>query len=98
MEFEEQDKKNYFDKERDSIKDAGVKWLLSQPFTNVLLVVLIVMIAWGGHYSITIAIPQHLKSIQDGYEKIDTAARMERKELRSQYESWFMRGRTVDVD
>jgi len=50
---------------------TAIKWLSGQPFNNVLVMILISMVGWLGYYSITTAIPAHLKQIQDGYERIE---------------------------
>lgn len=59
------------------LKDASVKtiaanWLLGQPFNNVILVAILAGGAWVTHYGMTKAIPDHLNTIQTGYEKIET--------------------------
>lgn len=50
---------------------AGLEWAKGQPFNNVLTAALLAaLIACGvGAYY---AIPVHLKTIQDGYERIET--------------------------
>lgn len=63
--------------EDNGLKDASVKtiaanWLLGQPFNNVILVAILAGGAWVTHYGMTKAIPDHLTTIQIGYEKIET--------------------------
>jgi len=63
--------------EDNGLKDASVKtiaanWLLGQPFNNVILVAILSGGAWAFWYGVTKAIPDHLNTIQVGYEKIET--------------------------
>jgi len=67
--------------------DRVATWLTGQSFNNVLLLLILVAIGWGGKYAGTVAIPTHLKQIQDGYETIDSRHREERSELRQQYDA-----------
>lgn len=72
-----------------SIPQLVAEWASGQPFTNVLLAALLSMIAWLGYYSITVAIPEHLQQIQQGYERIDADDRADRASIRDQYEKWI---------
>ena len=72
-----------------SIPQLAAEWASGQPFTNVLLVALLGMIGWLGYYSLTVAIPEHLKQIQEGYERIEADDRADRGVIRDQYEKWL---------
>lgn len=52
-----------------SIKDRFVIWMFQQGTSTVLLVLLTCVVTYFGYYAMTTAIPQHLKTIQEGYEK-----------------------------
>lgn len=51
--------------------DKLATWLSSQPITNVLLILQLLLLAGGGYGTVKYIIPVHLKQIQDGYERID---------------------------
>lgn len=61
--------------------DKIIEWLKGQPFNNLLTLLLLAMIAWLGWYGVTQAIPQHLSTIQAGYERIEAS---HTKQLESQ--------------
>ena len=71
--------------------ELAIKWVFGQPFNNVMLIAIFAGIAWISHYCITIAIPSHLKMIQQGYETINTSNQLERHEMRAMYDKWFDR-------
>lgn len=73
------------------VLSVAVQWLAGQPFSNVLLVAILGSLLWFGHYSLTVAVPSHLKQIQDGYDRIDRNHRDEREMLRQTYEKWIDR-------
>lgn len=81
----------------ESTKDKGtpteiaVRWMFGQPFNNVMLIAIFSGIAWFAHYSVTVAVPSHLKMIQQGYETLDKAHQTERHEMRAMYDKWFDR-------
>jgi hypothetical protein len=75
-----------------------IKWLFGQPFNNVILIMIFGALGYGMNYAITIAIPAVVKQIQDGYETIDTANRIERLETRVMYDKWFDRLDKVHAD
>ena len=70
---------------------AAMKYLEKQSFTNVLLAVILGAIGWFGFYTITVAIPEHLKMIQTGYEKIQANDAAERDKDRAQTDKWLDR-------
>ena len=55
--------------DRDPITVVLLRWLSSQPFTNVLLLLVLSSGGWLAWYTINTAIPSHLKMIQDGYDR-----------------------------
>lgn len=65
--------------------DRLATWLTAQSFNNVLLVMILGVIFGGGYYAIKEAIPAHLKTIQEGYDRLDASHRAERKEAITQY-------------
>ena len=44
-------------------------WLTSQSFNNVLLLAILVALGTGVKYALDVAIPNHIKMIQNGYER-----------------------------
>lgn len=83
-------------------KTIAAQWVAGQPFTNVLLVAILSAGGWCGYYAITIAIPAHLQTIQNGYERLDEMNRSERdridrqhsterETIRRQFEGWLDR-------
>jgi hypothetical protein len=56
-----------------------VAWGAGQPFNNVLLLLILFSIAWSGRFVVTIAIPMHLKQIQDGYQSLQNSHKEERE-------------------
>jgi hypothetical protein len=71
--------------------EIALKWMFGQPFNNVMLIAIFSGIAWFAHYSVTIAVPSHLKMIQQGYESLDKTHHAERSEMRLMYDKWFDR-------
>lgn len=65
--------------------DRLATWLTAQSFNNVLLVLILGSIIGGTYYGIKEAIPAHLKTIQDGYDRLDTAHREERLSREQQH-------------
>ena len=51
--------------------DKIAAWVSSQPITNILLVLQLLLIAGGGYGTVKYIVPVHLKQIQDGYERLD---------------------------
>lgn len=58
--------------------DNVIKWVTSQSFNNVLLLVLVLTIIVGMKYLLD-AIPSHISAIQQGYERIEQSHREERQ-------------------
>lgn len=54
-----------------STREQFVSWSLKQGILAVLILMLIGMVAWVGHYAVTSGIPSVVKQIQDGYEQLD---------------------------
>lgn len=77
--------------ETKSIPSQVLSWAAGQPFNNVLLMAILGAIGWAGYYTVTLAIPAHLKQIQDGYQSLTDAHREERKELRETYGQWMQK-------
>ena len=74
-----------------ALKDASVKtlaanWLLGQPFNNVILVAILASGGWAFWYGITKAIPDHLTTIQAGYEKIESRQSEQLKDQQATFE------------
>lgn len=68
-----------------SFSAITAKWLAGQPFNNVLLFGILAGGAWCVWYAMTLAIPQHLATIQTGYEKIETR---QSEQLKGQQETF----------
>lgn len=77
--------------DKKNITEQAVTWITGQSFNNVLLVLILCAIAWGGWYSLTTVIPAHLRQIQQGYETIDNRHREERESTIRTYDKWFDR-------
>lgn len=50
-----------------SVQDRILDWVGQQALSTVLLLALICVVVWG----INVVIPDHLRMIQDGYERIE---------------------------
>jgi len=75
------------DKPKDeNVKEIAAHWLFGQPFNNVLLVVILAGGAWVTYYGMTRAIPDHLLTIQAGYEKIETRQTEQLKDQQATFE------------
>ncbi len=74
-----------------TIKQVAAQWVLGQPFTNVLLLMILGAIGWSGYYTLTVAVPSHLKMIQTGYEKMEDSHRIERENSVKSYDRWLER-------
>jgi len=79
------------DAPKEDVKELAVGWLTGQSFNNVLLACILIGGSYGLYYGLTVAIPGHLKQIQEGYERIQASDKEERRELREQYDSWISR-------
>lgn len=71
---------------KDSI-DTVVKWLLGQPFTNLLLIAMLSGGGWTVWYGLTIAIPSHLQALQMGYDRNSDADAKQRAEDRATHQA-----------
>lgn len=68
------------------VKSGVVDWLKGQPFNNVLIAALLGMIGWLGWYGITVAIPDHIKTIQSGYERIESSHKSQLDTMQETFE------------
>jgi len=71
---------------QEGLKELAARWLFGQPFTNVLLVALLSVTGWLGQYTITKAIPEHLSTIQQGYESLESSHVDERQLTQQRFE------------
>lgn len=55
------------------VESGLLTWLYSQGVSTVLLVLILIAIYRAFYYVLKTAIPDHLKTIQDGYERIQTS-------------------------
>lgn len=53
-----------------TITEKLLSWAANQGPATMLLFLLAAMVAWGGHYAITTAIPSHLQEIKSGYREV----------------------------
>lgn len=101
MVFTEPDTKSMSSDEKTATQQV-IAWASGQPFNNVLLSAILGAIGWCGYWAITIAVPAHLKQIQDGYQRIQDENRQliermdaqhydERKQILSTYDRWIDR-------
>ena len=88
--------------ENKSLPIEVIKWLSGQPFNNVLLLAILAALGWGAHYSVTVAVPSHLKQIQEGYKEVISEVHSkhetershlheERERILETYDKWFDR-------
>jgi hypothetical protein len=68
-----------------------IQWAAGQPFNNVLLLLILFAIAWSARFAVTVAIPIHLKQIQEGYESLQKSHREERESALKTYDKWVDR-------
>ncbi len=54
-----------------AVVDKMCAWISSQPITNVLLILQLLLIAGGGYGTVKYIVPVYLRQIQEGYERID---------------------------
>lgn len=71
------------------MKKAAIAWVAGQPFNNVLLILILGSGLWACHYALTVAVPAHLKQIQEGYERIEESNSRDRNMIIQQYDKWF---------
>ena len=67
-------------------KALGMQWLVNQGASTVLLVILVAMIGYISDYGIKVAIPAHIKSIQEGYDRHVADHRKEVESMHASYE------------
>lgn len=53
----------------DDWKTVLIRWAVQQSFPAVMLIVQTCVIMYIGWYAINTAVPQHLRSIQEGYDR-----------------------------
>jgi hypothetical protein len=74
------------------IQEAATKglvdWAKGQPFTNVLLTAIFCAGCWFVYFALNVAIPQHIKTLNDSAERIHTSHREERTETVKMYDKW----------
>ena len=69
----------------------AIEWLTGQSFNNLLLLMILASFAWFAHHSITVAVPSHLRQIQEGYETIIEDSRENERIIREQHDAWLDR-------
>lgn len=69
--------------------DKILSWVAGQPFNNVLSLILVCAVIYGGWYALTTAIPEHLKQIQSGYERLNDVHSAERERTVQTYDKWI---------
>jgi len=72
--------------EKIPLKTIALKWLFSQGTSTILLLLILGGMWKIADYAINTAIPDHLKQIQMGYERIETNHAKEVEQLRSTFE------------
>lgn len=69
-----------------SWKVVFAKWLVQQGVPAVLLFSILFVMSYGMHYAIETAIPEHLKTIQLGYDRMQEAHAKEESRLAEMFE------------
>lgn len=81
------------------IQEAATKglvdWAKGQPFTNVLLTAIFGAGCWFVYFGLNVAIPQHIKTINDAQEKLEASHKDERIETIKTYDKWV--GQIVEL-
>lgn len=75
----------------DEATKNAVEWIRGQTFNNILLLAILASIGVAQWYAMTTAIPSHLQTIQDGYERINSQHEAERTRTREVYDRWLDR-------
>lgn len=75
-------------KDRSAVAQV-IAWASGQPFNNVVLLAILVAIGWLGYYGLTTAIPEHLRAIQLGYEKLENSHKEERERTLDMFNRLF---------
>lgn len=68
-----------------------MSWASGQPFNNVMLMAIFSALCWITYFAVTVAIPAHMKQIQEGYEKLEKGNMEERQQTIEVYDKWFER-------
>lgn len=68
------------------LKTLAARWLFSQGVSTLLLFAILVGMYKMADYAMNTAIPEHLKQIQAGYEKIEAGHAKEVESLRSTFD------------
>jgi hypothetical protein len=81
------------------IQEAATKglvdWAKGQPFTNVLLTAIFAAGCWFFYFGLNVAIPSHIKSINDSHERIEASHKNEREKTIETYDKWV--GQIVEL-
>lgn len=76
-----------------SLREHFISWAKGQPYNNLLLSAIFAVMCWTGHYAVTVAIPSHLKQIQEGYREITVDMQERHQQEREQaiktYDRWI---------
>lgn len=75
------------------LKTLAARWLFSQGVSTLLLFAILVGMYKMADYAVNTALPEHLKQIQSGYEKIEAGHAKEVEALRSTFEKDIERER-----
>lgn len=74
------------------IQEAATKglvdWAKGQPFTNVLLTAIFGAGCWFVWFALNVAIPQHIKTLNESQERLESSHREERTETTKTYDKW----------
>ena len=82
------------------LKELLIRWILSQGVSTILLMAILFGVYRGMDYAMDVAIPEHLRQIQSGYEKIENNHTKEVEALRKTFETSLERleRRHADLD
>ena len=72
--------------ENGDLKSKALRWFLGQEANTILLFLILAGISWMLHYSITEAIPAHLKQIGEGYKAVAEENRAAQREQQATFE------------
>lgn len=71
------------------LSERVVDWITSQAYNNVMLSAILIAVAYGMYWTVSTAVPQHLKAIQEGYQQIEESHKTERETMVKMYDKWF---------